>query len=142
MSAISVSTPTWRVFDRTVSRKPTANLSPNEMTGYKGPTYREGEVQKRLLPISLGGRSKIWTPRDLEIYSNSAYVYAISPIALALLRGKGGREIAMSGPLSIIFAIQTHCLNTAAVNNYFCQEEGPMVLFRPVESFCLFGASR
>ena len=53
--------------------------------------------------------------KDLERYSNSEYVYAIFPIAIALFWGKGGRGIANSKPLSMIFAILTHCLNTTAV---------------------------
>ena len=60
------------------------------------------------------------------MYSNSAYGYAISPIALVLFRGKGFREIATSQPLSMVFTILSHCRNTTAVRNYFVRSEGQL----------------
>ena len=62
--------------------------------------------------------------QDLKIYPNSEYVYAISPIALALFLGKGGLGIARSEPFPMVSAILTHCLDTADVGNYFA---GPKV---------------
>ena len=68
--------------------------------------------------------AKIRTSQDLTIYSNSEYVYAISPIDLALFWGKGGKEIANSEPLSTVFTILTHCLNKTAVKNYSAMTYG------------------
>ena len=58
------------------------------------------------------------------VYSNSEYVYATFPIALSLFRGKGGEEICLSKPLSAIFTILPHCLNTTATNNYSVRTNG------------------
>ena len=38
--------------------------------------------------------------------------------------GKGGREICRPMPLSLIFTILSHCLNTTAVNNYSVRPTG------------------
>ena len=51
------------------------------------------------------------------------------PIALASVWSKGGREIANSGPPSVLFTTLTHCLNTPAADNYFVWAEGKW--FRP-----------
>ena len=56
--------------------------------------------------------------RDLRIYSKTEYVYAISPTFLAMILDKGGRDVARSKPLSIIFTILIHCFNTTEVRNY------------------------
>ena len=61
---------------------------------------------------------------ELSIFSNSEYVYAIFPIAVALRWGKGGREITESEPLSVIFTTLTHCLNKTAVSNYCVRTTG------------------
>lgn len=82
-------------------------------------------MRNSLLPIDLNPRTKVWAPRDLKIYHNSEYRYAISPIAVALFRDKGGRRIKRtSKPLSMIFASLTHCLNTKASGKYFAREDG------------------
>ena len=60
----------------------------------------------------------------ISIYSNSEYVYAIFSIAVSLPRGKGGREIAESRPLSMISAMLSHVLNTMDVNNYSVRTTG------------------
>ena len=56
--------------------------------------------------------------RELSIYSNSGYVYAARPIALALFSDKWVRETSESEPLSMLFAILTLCLNKTDVDNY------------------------
>ena len=96
----------------------------NEFSGRMPPMNKEGDVQKSLLPISDNAALLVWMPRDLSIYSNSERVYAICPTAVALLRGQGCREISQSAPLSMIFAILTHCLKTTAINNYFIRTQG------------------
>ena len=37
---------------------------------------------------------------------------------------KGGREIAKSKPLSMIFTILTHCMNKTEIDNYFARTQG------------------
>ena len=66
---------------------------------------KSDDVEKCLGPISENARNQIWMCPDLSIYSNSEYVYAIFPLAVALFWGKGGREIPESVPLSTICAI-------------------------------------
>ena len=56
-------------------------LSANEVAGYRAPLSLEDAVRKCLLPISSNFRSEIWISRDLKVFPNSEYVYAISPIA-------------------------------------------------------------
>ena len=51
-------------------------------------------------------------------YANSEFVYAISPIALALFWEMGGKEICLSRPLSVIFEILSHFLSATDTNNY------------------------
>ena len=99
-------------------------LSAGEMAGYSPSTTREDAVQKSLAPRNLNDRAKIWMSQDLKIFPNSEYVHAISPIALALFWGKGGREIPTSEPLSMILTILTHCLNTSDVSYYFARTQG------------------
>ena len=61
---------------------------------------------------------------ELSAFSNSGYLYAIYPIAVALFWGKGGKEICFPRPLSLIFTIPPHCLNTTDVNNYSIRTTG------------------
>ena len=81
-------------------------------------------VEKRIGPISGNTRNQIWMCPSLSIYSNSEYVYAIPPTAVALFWRKGGRGISESKPLSMIFAILSHILNTTDVNNYSVRTTG------------------
>ena len=85
---------------------------------------KEDAVQKSLLPISDNAPSPVWMSRGRCVYSNSAHDYAILPIAVALFWDQGGRGIAQSKPLSMIFTILTHCLNTTDINNYFLRAQG------------------
>ena len=94
------------------------------MSGYMSSMSEEDAVRKCLLPISDNVTSRDWMSRDLSVYSNSEYVYAIYPIAVDLVWGQWGREIAKSESLSTIFAILTHCLNTTDNNNYFVRAQG------------------
>ena len=104
--------------------KPERTLYANEVSGYRQSTNKEESVQKSLLPISLNARAKIWMSRDLKVFPNSEYVYAISPIAIALFWGKGGLGIANSELFPTISAILTHFPNTTDTNNYFVRTPG------------------
>ena len=99
-------------------------LTANEMSGYRTATIKEDALQKCRLPISDNVQSRVWMSHDLSVYSNSEYVYAIFPIAGALFWDKGVREIAKAQPLSTIFTILTHRLNTTAINKYFVRTHG------------------
>ena len=83
-----------------------------EIAGYKEVLNQHESVKKCLDPISENIRNKVRMSPDLQIYSNSEYVYATSPIALFLFWGKGGKEICLSRPLSVIFC------NTLALSKY------------------------
>ena len=61
---------------------------------------------------------------ELGVFSNSEYVYAFSAIAIALFWEKGGEEICLSRPLSLVFTILSNFLNTTAVNNYSVRTMG------------------
>ena len=91
---------------------------------YRIATHKEDESQKRMGTENNNVRNKVWMSRDVSTYSNSGYVFATSPIDLSMFRGKRGREIATSHPLSMMFAILTRCLNTTEVDNYFARSEG------------------
>ena len=80
--------------------------------------------EKRRGPISENARNQVWVFPELLVYSNSDYVHAIFPIALSLFWGKGGAEICLSRPLSVVFAILSHRLNTTATNNYSVRTKG------------------
>ena len=97
---------------------PVPGKSPNEWADYKVSTPKDDAVGKCLDPISENVRNKIRMCPESSVFSNSEYVYAIFPISIALFWGKGGEEICRPRPLSLIFAILSHCLNTTAVNNY------------------------
>ena len=92
-------------------------LSAKEVSGYRQSMPPGDAIQKRLSPISENARNRVWTSRELGVYSNSEFVYAICPIAIALVWGKGGRRIVDSESLSMISTILTHCLNTTAISN-------------------------
>ena len=96
----------------------------NGLSGYKNSTALEDSIQKFLAPISVNARTRIWTAQDLSLYSNSEYLYAIFPIAIAVFWDRGGRAIVESEPLPLIFAILTHCLNKTATNNYSVRTKG------------------
>ena len=85
---------------------------------------KEDAVQKSLLPISDNAPSPVWMSRGRCVYSNSAHDYAILPIAVALFWDQLCREIAHPEPLSMIFTILTHCLNTTDIANYFAWAQG------------------
>ena len=95
-----------------------------DLSGYRIAMSRDEAARTCLLPYNWDGRAKIRMSRDLRIYSNLEYVYAIFPIALALFWCKGGREIANSEPLYMIFTILTHCLNRTDGGNYFVRTDG------------------
>ena len=96
----------------------------NELSGYRASTTKENDVQKCHSPISDNVRKRIRMSQDLSIYSNSEYVYAIFPSAVAFFLDKGRRKIVLPKPLSMIFTIPTHCLNTTATNNYSIRTKG------------------
>ena len=94
-----------------------AETSPAEKPGGEIPGYKEvlkhhEAVKKCLDPISENVRNKVRMSTDLQIYSNSEYVYATPTIALPLFWGEGGEEICLSRPLSVIF------YNTLALSKY------------------------
>ena len=97
---------------------PVPELSAGELSRYGKSMPKSDAVEKCLDAISENVRNQIWLCPSLSIYSNSAYVYAIFPIAVSLFWEKGGREIAESMPLSMISTIPSHVLNTTDVNNY------------------------
>ena len=96
----------------------------NELYGCENSMSLEGAIRKRIAPIAENARTRIWMSQDLRVYSNSEYAYAIFPISIDLLWGKGCREVSESDSLDMIFAILTHCLNTTATNNYSVRTKG------------------
>ena len=117
-------------------------LYSDELDGYRISTRRGNEVRRILLPANLNVRAKVWMSRDLRIYSNSEYVYAIPPIALAVFWDKGGRGNPTSHPFSMIFTILSHWLDTSDVRNYLAIGRRSMAShWRNVDSVCPFGAS-
>ena len=86
--------------------------------GYGNVLKHFQDVRKTLDAIDEGVRNKMWISEGLCVYANNEYVYATYPIALALSRDKGGKEICESRPLTVTFTILTHCLSTTATNNY------------------------
>ena len=114
--------------------KPDGDLSANDVSGHRPSTNQEGAAKKSLLPICLNARRvDLDVSRSISI-PNPEYAYAVFPIAIAFSRGKRGREIANSKPVSMIFPILTHCLNKGDINNYFVRTMGPL--------FCLDAMSR
>ena len=86
MSVASLSAPPpWRVCARTFPGKPERNSPANEVSEYRASMSQEDAVRKSLFPISLNVRTQIWMSRDLKIFSNSEYAYAIFPVAIALV---------------------------------------------------------
>ena len=84
----------------------------NELSGYRKSTSIEDDVRKSANGINISGRNKIRAPRDISVTPpNSEFFYEACPAAIALFWGNGGRKIHRPGPLSMIFAILTHCLN-------------------------------
>ena len=63
-----------------------------EISGYIEVLKQHEEVEKCIDPISENVRNKVSMSPDLQIYSNSEYVYATFPIALSIFWGKGGGE--------------------------------------------------
>ena len=98
---------------------PVPEQSSGGLPGYRKSMSKPDAVVKCLDPIPGNIRNRIWMCPSLSIYSNYEYVYAIFPIAVALFWGKGGRVIADSRPLSMIFAILSHVLSATALNNYY-----------------------
>ena len=64
------------------------------------------------------------SPRPKHVTPNLEFAYAIFAIAIAMRLGGGCLEIARSIPTTMIFTILTHCLNSAALNNYFSRADG------------------
>ena len=69
--------------------------SGGEISGYEEVLKQHEAVEKLLGPISENVRNKVWMSPDLQIYSNSEYVYGKFPIALSIFWGKGGEEICL-----------------------------------------------
>ena len=67
-----------------------------EMSGYRPSMTKDDALRKCLLPISDNVESRVWMSQDLSIYSNSEYVYAIFPIAVAFFLGSMGAVILQS----------------------------------------------
>ena len=103
---------------------PAPELSAGELSGYRKSMPKSDAVEKWRDPISENARDQMWMFPSLSIFSDSEYVYAISPISVSLSRGKGGREIAESRPVSMIFVISSHVLNKPDVNNYSVRTAG------------------
>ena len=116
MSAISISIPPQESITGGPP-KAVKNSAANPLSGYRISTNKEDSVRRIILPENLNARTKVWMSQELSIYPNSEYAYDISPIAPSLFWDKGCRGISESLPLSMIFAILTHCLNTTAINN-------------------------
>ena len=93
MSVISIPIP--ENVGQSVSEQPVEIPAPEkyagELTGYRKSMPKSDDVEKRLDRISEYVGDQIWMCPELSIYSNSAYVYAIFSIAVALSWGKGGR---------------------------------------------------
>ena len=97
---------------------PPPELSANEIDDYEIATSLGNSVQKEPFAAEFKRPNKnLDAPRSKNL-RNSKYVYAISPIALATFWDEGGRQIARSKPLSMIFTILSHRLNTTDVRNY------------------------
>ena len=87
--------------------------------------FRKARIGEKCLgPISENVRNQVWMCPELSVYSNSEYVCAIFPIALARFRGEDGKAICLSRPLSVVSAILSHCLNTTATSNYSVRTNG------------------
>ena len=82
MSVISISIPRNAPITNEKGKAPPGK-SANDLAGYRIALSREEAVQKCLLPANSNARPEIRMSQDLMIYSNSEYVYAISPIDLA-----------------------------------------------------------
>ena len=63
---------------------PTPEKSPGELDGYKVSMNKAGAAEKCREPISENVRNQVWMCPELSVFSNSGYVYAIYPIAIAL----------------------------------------------------------
>ena len=127
MSVLSVPIPRWEasVAGQASPPGPEKALTANEVSGYRVSMGLECAFRKRLAPISENARSRISMSQELSAYSNSEFAYAIFPIAIDFFfLGQRGREIVESKPLSMIFTILTHCLNTKAINNYYVRTKG------------------
>ena len=96
----------------------------NGISGYRTSMAKEDALRKCLLPVSDNVTSRVWMSRDLSVYSNSEYFYAIFPIAVALFWDRWGREIPKWKPSSMIFTTLTHCLNKTDIDNYFVRTQG------------------
>ena len=97
------------------------------MSGCK-PVLKKHEAGKKCLdPISENVRNQVWMSPELLVYANAEYVYATSPIALALFWEMGGEEICLSRPLSVAFEIPPHCLNNGD-KQLFCKNKWEMAL--------------
>ena len=70
--------------------RPAARKPPKEIYGYKSALTKDEAIKKCLGTMSDQARDQVWMSPDLLIYSNSEYVFATFPIALALFLGQGG----------------------------------------------------
>ena len=79
-----------------------AGNSPNELTHYRISTSKGGDAQRHLNAASIKVWAKVRMSRDLEIFDNSEYAYANSPVELSLFTGNLMREVVYPKPLSMI----------------------------------------
>ena len=83
----------------------------NEISGYDPALKPHQEVRKSLDPIDPNVRNKTWTSPELHVRANNEYVFSTFPIALALFRDKGGKEICESRSLTVIFFYDSNPLS-------------------------------
>ena len=76
---------------------PTPERSPNEFDWCKVSTNKADAVEKCLGPIAENARNQGCMCPELSVFSNSGYIYAIYPIAIALFCEKGGMESHIRG---------------------------------------------
>ena len=119
--------PRWMVCVRTlVARKPGKGLGGRNSWIQNAYGQRSRRGKCACCPLSTAPNQWYGIPRGLRVYSNSEYVYAIFPIAVALFWDQWGRDISNSEALATIFTILAHCLNASAINNYFTRTHGQL----------------
>ena len=92
MSILSVSTHIARIWTEAKCNR--EDKFENEDSAYKQNTHIEDSARESADSIKRNSRTKIWTPRDLGIFSNSELLYAISPVAIALFLGNASSNCA------------------------------------------------
>ena len=69
----------------------------NDVSGYRQSISGGDAIRKCREPTPENTRNRIRMSRGLSVYSNSEYVCAISPIAIAVIWGEGGRGFPSRG---------------------------------------------